>query len=81
MWCVSRCYLGAFLMIRHFFIVSTSSGALQNIHLKSNKSKESVASLSPFIALSVTKDRAIGFDAMANQLINSQLPIHSDQNR
>ena len=37
-----------------------------------------VASLSPYIALLVTGDRAIGFDASSNRFIETQLPIRDE---
>jgi hypothetical protein len=44
--------------------------------LKLDESEKGIASLSPYIALLVTGDRAIGFDAASNRFIETQLPIH-----
>ena len=77
-WGGSRGYLGAFFTNRHFFVISTASGAWQAMPLKLDESKKGVTSLSPYIALLATKDRAIGFDAMTNRFIESQLPFHED---
>ena len=77
-WSGSRGYLGAFLTDRHFFVISTSSGSWQAMPLELDESKKGVASLSPYIALLVTKYRAIGFDATTNRFIESQLPFKED---
>ena len=42
------------------------------------KHRKGVASLSPYIALLVTKDRAVGFDATSNRFIETKLPIHDE---
>jgi len=77
-WSGSRGYLGAFLTDRHFFVISTSSGAWQTMPLKLDESKKGLSSLSPYIALLVTRDRAIGFDVTTNRFIETQLPFHED---
>jgi len=78
LWSDSNGYLGAFLTNEHFFAISTSSDAWQALPLRLDESKKGVASLSPYIALLVTGDRAIGFDAASNQFIETQLPIHDE---
>jgi len=61
-----------------FFVISTSSGAWQILPLKSDESEKGVASISPYIALLVTGDRVIVFDAASNQFIETRLPIHDE---
>ena len=78
LWSGSKGYLGAFLTDQHFFVISTSLNAWQALPLRLDESGKGVASLSPYIALLVTRDRAIGFDATSNRFIETQLPIHDE---
>ena len=78
LWSDSNGYLGAFLTNVRFFVISTSSDAWQALPLKLDESEKGVAYLSPYIALLVTGDRAIGFDAASNRFIETQLPIHDE---
>ena len=78
LWSGSNGYLGAFLTDLRFFVISTSLDAWQVLPLRSDESGKGVASLSPYIALLVTRDRAIGFDAASNRFIETRLPIHDD---
>jgi hypothetical protein len=78
LWSGSKGYLGAFLTDRSFFVISTSLYAWQELPLRLDESEKGVASLSPYIALLVSRDRAIGFDATSNRFIEAQLPIHDE---
>jgi hypothetical protein len=78
LWHGSKGHLGAFLTDRKFSVISTSSSAWQILPLKIEESEKSVASLSSYIALLVTGDRAVGFDAGSNRFIETQLPIHDE---
>jgi len=78
LWSGSNGYLGAFLTNLRFFVISTSSSAWQVLPLRITESEKGVASLSPYIALLVTGDRAIVFDAASNRFIETQLPIHDE---
>jgi hypothetical protein len=78
LWRGSRGYLGALLTNHRFFVISTSSVAWQALHLKGDESEKGVVSLSPYIALLVTGDRAICFNVASNQFIETQLPIHDE---
>jgi hypothetical protein len=78
LWSGSRGYLGAFLTDQHFFVISTSLNAWRALPLRLDESGKGVASLSPYIALLVTKDRAVGFDATSNRFIETLLPIQDD---
>jgi hypothetical protein len=78
LWSDSNGYLGAFLTNKHFLVISTSSGTWRALRLKSDDSKKRVALLSPYIALLVTGDRAIGFDAESNRFIETRIPIHDE---
>ena len=78
LWSGSKGYLGAFLTDLHFFVISISLDAWQALPLRLDESGKGVASLSPYIALLVTRDRAVGFDATSNRFIETQLPIHDE---
>ena len=78
LWSGSKGYLGSFLTDLHFFVISTSSNAWQALPLRLDETGKGVASLSEYIALLVTKDRAVGFDATSNRFIETQLPIHDE---
>ncbi len=78
LWSGSKGYLGAFLTDQHFFVISASLHAWQALPLRLDESGKGVASLSPYIALLVTGDRAIGFDATSNRFIETQLPFHDE---
>jgi DNA primase large subunit len=78
LWSGSKGYLGSFLTDTRFFVISTSLNAWQVMPLRSEESGEGVASLSEYIALLVTKDRAIGFDATSNRFIETRLPIRDE---
>ena len=78
LWSGSKGYLGAFLTDLHFFVISTSLNAWRALPLRLDESGEGVASLSEYIALLVTKDRALGFDATSNRFIETLLPIHDE---
>jgi DNA-directed RNA polymerase subunit K/omega len=78
LWRGSNGYLGAFLTNLRFFVISTSSSAWQILPLSITESEKGVASLSPYIALLVTGDRAIVFDAASNRFIETKLPIRDE---
>jgi hypothetical protein len=78
LWSGSKGYLGAFLTDLHFFVISTSLNAWQALPLRLDESGKGVASLSPYIALLITGDRAIGFDATSNRFIETQLPLNDE---
>jgi hypothetical protein len=78
LWSGSRGYLGVFLTDQHFFVISTSLSAWRALPLRLDESGKGVASLSPYIALLVTKNRAVGFDATSNRFVETLLPIHDE---
>jgi hypothetical protein len=77
-WHDSNGYLGAFLTNERFFVISTSSETWHTLPLRSDESPKGVASLSPYIALLVTGERAIVFDAASNRFIETKLPIKDE---
>ncbi len=78
LWSDSNGYLGAFLTNDRFFVISTSSGSWRAFPLSLDESEKETAILSPYIALLVTGDRAIGFDAESNRFIETRLPIRDE---
>jgi len=78
LWSGSRGYLGAFLTDQHFFVISTSLNAWRALPLRLDETGNGVASLSEYIALLVTKDRVVGFDATSNRFIETLLPIQDE---
>ena len=78
LWSGSRGHLGVFLTDQNFFVISTSLDAWQPLPLRLDESGKGVASLSPYIALLVTKDRAVGFDATSNRFIETLLPSQDE---
>ncbi len=78
LWSGSSGYLGVFLTDQHFFVISTSLNAWQALPLRLDESGKGAASLSEYIALLVTKDRAVGFDATSNRFIETQLPLQDE---
>ena len=78
LWSESNGYLGAFLTNLHFLVISTSSSSWQAVPLRLEESEKGIASLSPYIALLATGDRAIGFGAASNRFIETRLPIHDE---
>jgi hypothetical protein len=78
LWSGSKGYLGAFLTDLNFFVISTSLNSWQALPLRLDESGKGVASLSEYIALLVTKDSAVGFDATSNRFIETLLPIQDE---
>ncbi len=78
LWSGSRGNLGAFLTDSRFFVISTTSSAWQVLRLKLDEPEKAIASLSPFMALLVTGDRAIGYSASTDRFIETRLPLHDE---
>ncbi|MGD8342826.1 MAG: hypothetical protein PVI38_13320 [Desulfobacterales bacterium] len=78
LWSGSRGYLAAFSTDHHFFVISTSLNAWQALPLRLDESGKGVVSLSPYIALLATGDRAVGFDAISNRFVEAQLPLSDE---
>ena len=78
LWSGSRGDLGSFLTDQRFFVISTSLDAWQALPLKVDESGDGVTSLSPYIVLLVTKNRAIAFDATSNRFTETLLPLHDE---
>ena len=78
LWSGSRGHLGVFLTDVQFYVISTFRNSWHALPLKLSESGKVMASISPYIALLVTEDRAIGFDSTSNRFIQAQLPIHDE---
>ena len=79
LWSDSSGNLGAFLTDSRFFVISTTSGAWYGKRLKLDEPEKAVASLSPFMALLVTGDRAIGYSASTDKFIETGFPLFDEQ--
>jgi len=77
-WNGSRGDLGAILTNIHFSVISVTSNAWRSLSLNLSESEKGSASLSPYLALLVTEDRAIGFDATSNRFIETQFSNHDE---
>ena len=78
LWSGSKGHLGAYLTSDRFLAISTSSRAWQELPLRSGESGKAVGSISSHIALVVTEDRAVGFDAASNRFIETRFPIRDE---
>ena len=78
LWSGAKGHLGVFLTDQHFFVISTSLEAWQPLPLRLDESGKGNVSLSPYIALLVTGDRAVGFDVSSSRFVETQLPIHDE---
>lgn len=78
LWTDSRGHLAAFLTDARFFVISTSSGFWQVLRLKLDEPENAMVALSPFMALLVTQDRAIGFNAATKKFVELRLPVHDE---
>jgi len=77
-WTGARGHLGAFLTSLRFFAISTTSSSWQELPLGVGESENGVVSLSPYIALLATEDRAVGFNAASNRFVETRLPSHDE---
>lgn len=75
LWSGSSGYLGAVLTDQGFYVISVSSSTWKNIRLSSNETETAIATLSPFIALLATDDRAIGYNISSNSFYETRLPL------
>ena len=78
LWSDSQGYLGGVLTDSQFYVISASSGVWQAFPLKLDASEKEVASLSDSLALLVTGDRAVVFDAASNQFVEARIPLQDE---
>ncbi len=78
LWSGSRGNLAAFLTDSRFFVISTTSGAWHGLRLNLDEPEKAVASLSPFMALLVTGERAIGYSAKTDKFVQARLPLFDE---
>jgi hypothetical protein len=78
LWEDSSGYLGAVLTNDRFHVVSTTSGSWKEFHLKSEEAEQAKVSLSPYIALLVTGDRAVCYNISTHNFFETKLPIGAE---
>jgi len=78
LWNNAAGHMAAFLTNERFLVISASSGAWRALPLRIEESRTGTVYLSPFIALLVTKNRAVVFHARSNKFIEIQLPIYDE---
>jgi hypothetical protein len=78
LWEDSSGYLGAVLTNNRFYVVSTTSGSWKAFPLKPKEADKVKVSLSPYIALLVTDDRAVCYNISTNGFFEIRLPIRTE---
>ncbi|MDC8829215.1 hypothetical protein [Alteromonas gilva] len=76
LWRNASGYLGAVLTDAGFNVISVSSNYWNNIRLSPYEIETATASVSPFIALLVTEDRAIGYNIATDSFYEVRLPLY-----
>ncbi|MES9969053.1 MAG: hypothetical protein ABW092_03405 [Candidatus Thiodiazotropha sp.] len=71
-------YLGAVLTDDRFYVVSTASDAWKEFRLKPQETEDAILSVSPYIALLATADRAIGYNISTHNFFDARLPIREE---
>ena len=77
-WSESSGNLGAFLTDSRFFVISTTSGSWHGLRLNLDEPENAITSLSPFMALLVTSDRAICYSAKTDKFVEARLPLFDE---
>lgn len=80
LWSDSSGNLGAVLTDHSFYVISVSSGSWIRIRLSSDEAETATVSLSPFIVLLATDNRAIGYNISSNSFFETRLPIREIRN-
>jgi hypothetical protein len=78
LWLDSDGYIGALLTNERFIAISLSSSGWLEKPLKSKEAYDGSPILSPTLALLVTKERVIGFDAIAHRFIEQSLRLDEE---
>jgi hypothetical protein len=78
LWSGSSGNLGAFLTDSRFFVISTTSGTWHGLRLNIDEPEKAIASLSPFMVLLVTDERAIGYSALTDKFVEKRLPLFEE---
>jgi hypothetical protein len=78
LWEDSSGYLGAVLTNDRFYVVSTTSGTWKEFPLKSQEAEQAKVSLSPYIALLATDDRAICYNISTHSYFETKLPVGAE---
>ncbi len=78
LWSNSSGELGAVLTDSAFNVISVSSNNWNNIRLSPYEMNTATASVSPFIALLATDDRAIGYNIATDSFYETRLPLYDN---
>ncbi|MCG8684550.1 MAG: hypothetical protein MI892_06725, partial [Desulfobacterales bacterium] len=77
-WQDARGYLGAFLTDARFLVISFTAASWQALPLRRDEADTADAFLSQRIALMVTAERIVGYDAAADRFIETRLPLREE---
>jgi len=75
LWKGTRGKVGALLTPKRFLAVSTTSEGWQELVLRLHEAKDARAAISPYLALLVTRQRAVGYDSLGNRFVENRLPL------
>ena len=78
LWLDSDGYIGALLTNERFIAISLSSSGWLETPLRSKEADDGSPILSPTLALLVTKERIIGFDAISSRFIQQSLGLDEE---
>jgi hypothetical protein len=78
LWLDSDGYVGALLTNERFIAIALSSSSWLEMPLKSKEAYDGSPILSPTLALLVTKERVIGFDAISPRFIEQSLRLDEE---
>lgn len=78
LWQDSVGYLAAVLTNSRLFVVSTTSGSWKEFRLKPKEADNAKVSLSPYIALLTTTDRAVCYDISTNGFFETRIPVRTE---
>lgn len=75
LWKGTRGKVGALLTEKRFLAVSTTSDDWLEQTLRLHEADDAKTAISPYLALLVTRQRAVGFDGLTNRLVENRLPL------
>jgi hypothetical protein len=75
LWKGARGKIGALLTEKRFLAVSTTSAGWLELALRLHEADGARTAISPYLALLVTRRRAVGFDGLSNHFVENRLPL------
>jgi hypothetical protein len=75
LWKGTRGKVGAVLTEKRFLTVSNTSDGWLEEPLRLHEAEDAKTAVSPYLALLVTRQRALGFDGLTNRLVEHRLPL------